>query len=199
MNEEHSRGYRIVVGVGFTDECKHAVREALQLATRLPGAEVHVTSVLSREHLDRSSALAQGYSHLLDTELRLVNFVKDLAKETPLLPASLALVFHVRIGEIAAALTQVAFDVDASLIVVGSRALSGVTKLVTRSVSDELLREARYSVLIARAPNTEGLVKTPRPEARRPGEPLKDSREDMLQSAERVDFDLPRTHIAGLL
>jgi nucleotide-binding universal stress UspA family protein len=197
--EVHGRGYRIVVGVGFSDACKHAVHDALQIATRLPGAELHMTTVLDREHLDRASALATGYAHLIDTELRLVSFVKDVGSTTPLLPASLPLVFHVRIGEIAAALTQVAFDVDARLIVVGSRDAPRVTKMLVRSVSDVLFHDARYSVLVARAQNTAGLIKTPQPDPRRPGEQLASSREGVLQSAERVDFDVPRPHIAGLL
>lgn len=196
--EERDKGYRIVVGVGFTEACKHAMREALELGTRLPGAELHVTTALAHEHLDRPNALSRGYTDLLDTELRLVNFVRDVAKDARVLPATLAFVFHVRIGDVVATLNQVAFDVDARFVVVGS-APSGLAKLLHATVSERLIREGRYAILVARAPNVEGLVKTPKLDVRRPGEELTSPREGMLQSSERVDFALPHVHVAGLL
>ena len=139
------------------------------------------------------------FLHLLETELRLVNFVRDVGACTHLVPASLAFVLHVRIGEVVPTLTQVAFDLDASLIIVGSAAAGVVGRLLHTSVAERLVHEGRYSVLVAREPHLAGLVKTPPLDARRPGQPLTSPREGMLQSADRVDFAVPRPHISGLL
>ncbi len=195
--DERPNAYRIVVGVGFTPACELAVRDALQLATRIPGAEVHATTVLAHEHIQRPSGVARGYSHLSDAEQRLEAFVGEVVATSPLAAASPPIVYHVRLGEVALALTQVAFDVDASLIIVGSRSTSRARKLLGAPVSERLIRHGRYSVMIVKRQDTTGLVKTPSPDPRRPGEDLTSSREEVLQSAARVDYTLPRVHIAG--
>lgn len=187
---------RIVVGAGRGETSVHAIRDGLRLATELGGVTLHFVSVLSRPDGAHPDRLRQA---LLDEESCLVHAVQQVADTTPLSPARIDFVFHVRLGEVATALTQVAFDVGASLIVVGAHHASRARAILGGSVAERLLLEGRYPVLVARPIDTTGLVASPRPEPRRPGEPLHDDREALLESSDRVDFTLPIPHVSGLI
>lgn len=196
---EDKRGYRIVVGVDFNSSCEPAIAEALRLGTQIPGTEIHFTTVLEHKHLERASEMEKGRVQLMYNERKLVTLVREIADRTPLAPAPLSLVFHVRIGDPVEALTQVAFDVDAQLIVVGASGRPRAVALLLGSVPERLLSEGRFPLLCARERVLDGLEPTDRPEPRRPGEALTSAREDVLRSAERVDFGMPKPHISGLL
>jgi len=190
--------YRIVVGVGFTDACKHAVIEALALAARIPGTEVHATTVLDA-NLDSSSRIAKAAERLAEAETKLVDFVKSAAAAASAPKTELPIQYHVRIGKPVEALNQVAFDVDASLIVVGTRARSRAAKLLLGSVAESLLREGRFPVLVARPSDTSGMTRSPKPDPRRPGEALTADRDSTLSSSDRIDFGGRPSHISGLV
>jgi nucleotide-binding universal stress UspA family protein len=198
MREDTSSPYRIVVGVDFGPHSEHAVREALRIGTRMNGTELHFTTVIEHTHLERAKEMAQGRVLLMYTERKLVSYVQEIADQTPLVPATVSLVFHVRIGEVVDTISQVGVDVDADLIVVGSSGRPRAIALLTGSAPERLLAEGRFPVLVARERLLEGLEPTEGPEPRRPGEELASSREDVLRSAERVDFGGRRTRISGL-
>lgn len=190
--------YRIVVGVGFTDACKLAVLEGLALAARIPGTEIHVGTVLEAS-LDRASQVAKAADRLVEAEAKLVRFVRDVAEKADARKTELPIVYHVRIGHTVEALNQLAFDVDANVIVVGTRARSRAAKLLLGSVADGLLSDGRFPVLIARPIDTSGLTKSPKPDPRRPGEALGTDRDSTLSSNDRLDFGSRSSHISGLL
>lgn len=183
--------YRIVTGIGFTDACATAVRDSFDLARRVPGAEAHFTTVVDRPKM------AKGAEALMEAETRLAKFVRDATKDAP--HGEVPTTYHVRIGNVVDALHQVAFDVDANIIVVGTRARSRAIKLVLGSVAESLLTAGRFPILVARPHDTSGMTKTQKPDARRPGEPLRSNREDMLTSSERVDFGRRDSHVSGLV
>jgi len=189
--------HRIVVGVARDDEgAEHAVREALALATRDDQGEVHFVLALTEGH---GTDLARLRDRMLEEEAWMAEYVRWVGERTALRAARLDIVLHVRVGPAAEVLTQVATDVDAELIVVGAPHRSRVAQILTGSVPERLFKEGRFPLLVARPIDTSGLAKTARPEPRRPGEKLKDDREALLQSAERVDFSLPPPHVSGLL
>jgi nucleotide-binding universal stress UspA family protein len=189
--------HRIVVGVGRGGETsENAVREALALATQNDRGEVHVVTALTDERTKDLDALRQL---LRDEEDWLVEYVRWVADRSVFRPARLDLVFHVRVGKPAEVLTQVAFDVHASLIVVGAAPRGRVAQVLAGGVAEQLFTEARYPLLVARPVDDADLVATQRPEPRRPGEPLSSTRETLLESSDRVDFTLPHPHVSGLL
>lgn len=191
--------FKVVVGIGFTDACKSAVTEAFALAARTPGTELHFATALEHADLARARQAAGAHERLIEAEKNLVDFVRVVAAQTEAHKQEVGVVYHVRVGPAVASLVQVAVDVDAGLIIVGTRARRGLAKLLLGSVAESLLAEARFPVLVARPRDVDGLTKTPRPEPRRPGEPLTSDRQEMLASAERVDYGSRRSHISGLL
>ena len=190
--------YKIVVGVGFTDACRQAVIDALALAARIPGTELHATAAIDPKG-DGAKQLAKASDRLVETEAKLADFVRETAKSVSAPRTELPIVYHVRIGKPVDSLNQVAFDVDAGLIVVGTRARSRATKLLLGSVADALLSEGRFPVLVARPHDTSGMIKSPKPDPRRPGEALGTDRDSTLSSNDRVDFGGRTSHISGLL
>ncbi|HEY0986374.1 MAG TPA: universal stress protein, partial [Kofleriaceae bacterium] len=57
---------------------------------------------------------------------------------------------HVRIGRAAEEILELARDVGADLIIVGSKGLTGVERLVIGSVAERVVREAGCTVEVAR-------------------------------------------------
>jgi hypothetical protein len=80
-----------------------------------------------------------------------------------------AIHLHVRIGDVAQTLEQVAIDYDADLVVVGTHGRNAAARLVLGSVAEKLTRSAHVSVLVAREKTFEGLPRTPAIEAPTPG------------------------------
>ncbi len=190
--------FRIVVGVGFTDACEHAVLQALALSSRIPGTELHFAAVLDAD-VEHRGHIAKVADRMVETETKLQKFVQDIAVKANSVKSEIPIVYHVRLGKPVAGLTQVAFDVDAALVVVGTRARSRAAKLILGSVAESLLTDGRYPVLVARPYDTSGMVRSAKPDPRRPGEALTTDRDSMLQSSDRVDFGNRASHISGLL
>jgi nucleotide-binding universal stress UspA family protein len=189
---------RIVVGVDLSDTGDHALREAMKLCKWLPGCELHVAHVIHAERslhdADQIERLASVLNERM-TELRerVTRVCGPLQGETPF---SQETVFHVRLGNPADALHQVAVDCDADLIVVGTHARRGLEKLLLGSVAEALVRMAHVPVLIARPKDFSELTPSERPEPTRPGDDL---RSTGLSDRLHLEFVPRNTHISGLL
>jgi nucleotide-binding universal stress UspA family protein len=119
---------RIVVGTDGSETAEGAVRAAAELAEKF-GAELHAVS-----------APAPGSN------------VKDLLDRVSdkLVSDDVDLTTHEASGDAAEAIIGVAEDVNADLIVVGSRGMSGVGRYLLGSVPDKVSHHAPCTVLIVR-------------------------------------------------
>lgn len=183
---------RIVVGVDFEDQGDHALDEAIRYAAQIDNDELHPVFCVAQwdrtdvgqvdSFLDRSVAALRAR---VSARCELVNheWEQDI-------------VFHVRFGDPAEGIHQVAVDVDAHLIVVGTHSRTGVSKMILGSVAEKLTREARFPVMVARPRDLDGVDKTAAPEAAREGEDLHGQR---IMSSERLSFKGRPGHIAGLV
>jgi nucleotide-binding universal stress UspA family protein len=138
---------QIVVGTDGSESAKLAVDEAVRLAKSL-GAELHVVSGYKPVRGARIAGAPEGaakvWAPLPDTlvegtlsqaaaDIR----VHDVPVET-----------HALEEEPADALLEVADQVGASMIVVGSRGMHGAKRLVLGSVPNAISHKARCNVLI---------------------------------------------------
>jgi len=122
----------IVVAYNDTDTSNRALERAAELA-RLYGAKVVVTSVVP---------VLVGAERVPDPgpELQKAGAkLQELGLEAELLEA---------VGEIGEAIVEVATSRDADLIVIGTRELSQVERMLGHSVSETVQRMARCDVLI---------------------------------------------------
>ena len=192
-----TRRNKIVVGVDLSETGDTALREAVRLCRRLADSELHAVNVIATESELHDARRIEHLSNELRTRIdQLRGHVEQVcAPPKDAEPFTLETIFHVRLGDPASALHQVAVDVDADLIVVGTHARRGVAKLILGSVAESLLRSARLPVLIAHPKDFGGLARSARQEPPRPGEDLHGGLSNRLH----IQFLPERTRISGLL
>jgi nucleotide-binding universal stress UspA family protein len=156
--------YVAVVGIDFSDLSNHAVDAALEIAGLRHG-ELHVVYVEPERALE--AALSEAFRSEVDpatalekvrqraTE-RLVEVGKRFASFPPI-----RVVAHFRRGSPAREVAQLAADLDADLVVVGSHGRSGAERLILGSVAEHVSRLARCPVWIVRPKNHDKATRVP--------------------------------------
>jgi nucleotide-binding universal stress UspA family protein len=151
--------YTIVVGIDFSEASDGALDEALALAAARH-AELHVLYV--DEHFRAPEGGRQAAeSTLLRVEHHTVARMKDLGQRQGQTVSFRKVYSHFRLGAAAEQIVQLASDLDADLVIVGTHGLSGLKRLVLGSVAERVVRLARCPVWIVRPKDHEGLGKVP--------------------------------------
>lgn len=142
---------RIVVGTDGSDSAREAIRQAAALA-QMSGASLDVVSayepVPDRRSQEEASSAPADVSHEFGPRED-VNFALDGA-------AAIAADFSVEVarhpmdGDPADAILKVAEDVEADLIVVGNKGMTGARRFLLGSVPNKVSHHAPCSVFIAR-------------------------------------------------
>jgi nucleotide-binding universal stress UspA family protein len=145
--------YIAVVGIDFSDMSNRALDQALEVAS-LNAGEVHVVYVQEENALDAvlPSAFPDATSSgrtLEQVRQRASERVAVVMAKRQQLAVS-RVVAHLRRGAPAREIAQLAADVDADLVVVGSHGPHGVERLVLGSVAEHVSRLARCPVWIVR-------------------------------------------------
>lgn len=145
---------RVLLATDGSEEAVRAARTALALADEL-GAELHVVYVghlppafyesmgavtLDRELEDRMRGRAEE-----EARTRLEEQVQSIAADGGKVAQA-----HARVGRPDAQIVGLAEELDADLIVVGSRGLGPLRRALMGSVSTSVLHHAHTSVLVAR-------------------------------------------------
>jgi len=136
----------IVVGTDGSETAKRAVTEAVRLAKAL-GAQVHVVSAyepLRARVTGAPEGAAQVWQPLPDDK---VESILDQAAAGIRL-AGLEVTPHAVRKDPADALIQVANEVNATMIVVGSKGMHGARRLALGNVPNKVSHQARCNVLI---------------------------------------------------
>jgi nucleotide-binding universal stress UspA family protein len=143
--------FTIVVGIDYSELADRALDHALEHGTLHDGSEVHVVHV--EPDVWASASLAAPPTSPEDG----VKAVQDRATARVLaMPAHLdkrrvrRVVAHYRRGSPAESVAQLAADLDADLVVVGSHGHRGLTRLLLGSVAERTSRLARCPVWIVR-------------------------------------------------
>ena len=134
----------VLVGVDLVQQSQEVMQTAARFAAT--DGELHVVHVIPRE--------AVGSFHG-DDALRFTNLADDvrakLERMSAELPASIKrIVLHVRLGSPDVEIAQLASDIAAELIVVGTHDHHGLERLLLGSVSASLVRNAPCGVLVCR-------------------------------------------------
>jgi nucleotide-binding universal stress UspA family protein len=179
---------RVVVGMDLEAPGDTALRWALAHAARAKAVEIHVVHVIPTraENLAVLSRALEG--GLATLRARVVAIAADGGVATPVQ-------LHVRLGDVASTLEQVAIDYDADLVVVGTHGRTGAARLVLGSVASAITKSAHLPVLVAKEKDFTGLARTPALDAPRPGAELhRDQRITDVVHIGRRD-----SHISGLV
>jgi nucleotide-binding universal stress UspA family protein len=164
---------QIVVGYDFRPSGTAALDRALELAERMPKHVLHVLCVIDPDLPPKDIIPLSG-----GVDFRYAEQVQDAMTaqieqhlRTSERPGRVHFFVHARIGRPAQEILNLAVDVGADMIVVGSRDVHGVERLVLGSVSEKVVRDALCTVEVARAkgyPDVELEPIEPKPGAHHP-------------------------------
>ena len=141
---------QVVVGFDFSHSGEAALYRALALAARAPFHVLHFVCVIEphsplpsvpghKVDYDYAEKVQHAVAEQIEYELRAIT-----AKER------IHFNVHARIGRPAEEILDLAREVGADLIIVGSKGMKGVERLVLGSVSEKVVREAGCTVEVAR-------------------------------------------------
>jgi nucleotide-binding universal stress UspA family protein len=153
-----TKPYIIVVGADFSEASTLAVQKAFELASQQPAAEVHLVNVVQTygpqvayEMPVDSSAL--NVLTISEARTRFRRYADDLyAKylESNAGRAFSRVVAHVRFDAIATEIAQLAADLEADLVVVGTHGRKGISRVLLGSSAEATVRLAPCPVLVVR-------------------------------------------------
>ncbi len=139
-------GDAIVVGTDGSETATVAVDEAVRLAKAL-GGHVHVVTALDPVSV-RIAGAPEGAAKVWQPQ---PDFMRDGVLEeaaAAIRIAGVAVTAHGKRGDPVDALLEVADDVDATMIVVGSKGMHGARRLALGNVPNKVSHQARCNVLI---------------------------------------------------
>jgi nucleotide-binding universal stress UspA family protein len=141
----------IVVGTDGSDTAAEAVRQAVELA-KIHGARLHLVSAYSPTLRGR----AQAERELLPEDERWMASPGEQAERVLTEAAKAAQASGVEVethsvpGDPAEVIIELAEDLDADLVVVGNKGMTGITRFLLGSVPSRVAHHAPCSVLIVR-------------------------------------------------
>ena len=147
--------YLIVVGVDYSPASDLALERAFELAAAQPRAEIHVVSVVNlygaQAIMDGSTAPVDVSAVTLsDATATLERYVEQRRSSCRGSLESLVVRCHLRLDAPATEIAQLAADLEADLVVVGTHGRHGIARLLLGSVAEAVVRLAPCPVLVVR-------------------------------------------------
>lgn len=138
--------YTIVVGLDYSEASRLALHQALAIAAERAGSEVHVVHV---EAAPASPSFAEALQrvHALVTD-EVAAFLQ--ARPAGADASITRVVSHVRANAPSREIAQLAADLEADLVVVGTHGRSGVARFLLGSVAHAVVNLAPCPVLVVR-------------------------------------------------
>lgn len=156
------RPHVILVGTDFSAASELAVRQAWHLATQRADAQLHVAHVAdAAPGLSEAATLRHRDQLLRELPPRVRAHAIQQASAGRLAPLHQPLGVHVRLGDPVDGLLQLAADLDAAMLVVGSHGKTGIARWLG-SVSEKLVRAGRLPVLVSRPRDLTAMARTER-------------------------------------
>jgi len=147
--------YSIVVGVDYSPTSDLALEQAFELAAARPRAEIHVVSVVN---LYGTQAVLDGSTEpvgfvsmtLAEATAALQSYVEQRRASFPRSLESVVIRSHLRLDAPATEVAQLAADLEADLVVVGTHGRRGLARVLLGSVAESVVRLAPCPVFVVR-------------------------------------------------
>lgn len=141
----------IVVGTDYSEASELALQQAFELATLDPNTELHVIHVMRAAMAPYIVLGATATSEARDTLIKnTAQKLDDFLASHPDRKPPARVVCHVRVDEPAHEIAQLAADLSADLIVVGTHGRRAAARVLIGSVAEVVVRLAPCPVLVAR-------------------------------------------------
>lgn len=158
MESANKKPYIIVVGVDYSEVSDLALERAFELASLQPNGEVHAVSVIRTQG---DSAFLEAHDGLTVISMheaaeRVRDYVQQKFDHFVRQPGGNAgalckrVVTHLRFESPAMEIAQLASDLEAELVVVGTHGYRGVRRLLLGSVAEATVRLSPTAVLVVR-------------------------------------------------
>ncbi|HYP76608.1 MAG TPA: universal stress protein [Polyangiaceae bacterium] len=149
------KAYLIVVGIDYSSASDLALEQAFELASARSRADVHVVSVINlygaQTILDGSSEpVGVADVSLADATASLQRHVDQRRAEFRGSLDSVSVRVHLRLDAPAQEIAQIAADLEADLVVVGTHGRRGIARFLLGSVAESVVRLAPCPVLVVR-------------------------------------------------
>jgi len=157
--ESNTRPQIVVVGVDYSESSELALVQALELASSVRNAELHAVHVAS------SFPSMVGFEHVpepmppvttpreakSEIEQYLDRALFDFTRRRePSLPIPERVVAHLRFDSPAEQIAELARDLEAHLVIVGTHGRRGLSRMLLGSVAEGVVRMAPCPVLVVR-------------------------------------------------
>jgi nucleotide-binding universal stress UspA family protein len=152
-----SKKQHIVVGFDFSELAERALQEALVIASRRPSPVLHVVVVgLQAANMllmpDNSEPVTKAGARE-NVRLRVTELIEEFHSAhgpSRITELSVYVLTGLSAGDTGHLIAEVAKDVDAEVILVGSHGRRGLARMLLGSVAERVVREARTSVYVVR-------------------------------------------------
>jgi len=142
---------QIVVAYDFSPSSEQALARAIEVAARAPQHVLHILAALDPHDKLAGGGWLRGVSYQTAEEVQKLITRSVTEKFAGRDTASEVQFFvHARIGEAGTEILQLAAEVGADLIFIGSHGRTGAERLLLGSISERIVREAKCPVLVAR-------------------------------------------------
>lgn len=149
-SKESATPFRVVVGMDLEAAGEAALHEALRLVRFGTEEHLHLVHVIPTTSAARSERAIQELDARLEAApAKFREYLIKLSERMPQTGAR-AVTLHVRAGVASTELHQVAIDVNADLIVVGTHNRQGIAKMLLGNSAQELLQIAHCPVMVVR-------------------------------------------------
>jgi nucleotide-binding universal stress UspA family protein len=141
----------VVVGYDFSHSGRAALHRAVTLAGRAPFHVLHVTCVVDPKAPIPSIPSYNGVDYMYAARVQeaLAAEIQHELDQAEV-HGSVHFFVHARIGKAAEEILRLAREVGADLIIVGSKGMTGLERLILGSTSEHVVREAGCTVEVAR-------------------------------------------------
>jgi nucleotide-binding universal stress UspA family protein len=147
---ETRRPIHVVVAYDFTPSAELALARAIEVAARAPQHVLHIVAALAPR--DRTGKL--GMERVTyETAEHIQGAIKDqvaAAFQGRPTAAEIEFFVHARIGKPAEEILDLASEIGADLIFIGSHGKVGLERMLLGSVSEQVVREAQCPVMVCR-------------------------------------------------
>ena len=152
MSTSDLLGKKMLLATDGSEEAELATRAAVELAEGT-GSELHVVYVEPLpDFMKKNDAGMPGYDRqlykMIEGEGR--ETLRKLVWRVKVAGGSVAKA-HLRMGAVVKEIVALADELEADLIIVGSRGLRGIKRALAGSVSESVFRHARCPVMVVRA------------------------------------------------
>lgn len=138
--------YKILVAVSLDATSDPALSQALSLAARTPGSELHAVHVAAESAPLTPRAELAAEDRVEQAKELLGERLESAWRQS----GEIEVITHMRSGgDPSAVIIQTAVDIDADIVIVGSHRRTGLSKLVLGSVAERVLHGSPCPVLVA--------------------------------------------------